>query len=69
MKKLILLIITLINIEANTLQNAIDKAPPYSTIKLSKGLYRGSITIDKPLSIVAKEGLVSSFLVVGWVVL
>ena len=37
---------------ANSLQDAIDRAKPYSTIKLSSGTYKGNITIDKPLSIV-----------------
>jgi len=58
--KIALLITTIIvtNIYSNPLQDAIDKAPPYSTIKLSKGLYLGSIVIDKPLSIVAIDDAV-----------
>ena len=55
MKILLLLITTIIYLKANNLQDAIDKAPLYSTIKLSKGVYSGSIKIDKPISIVGKE--------------
>lgn len=40
---------------ANLLQDAIDKAPTGSILKLPKGLYKGSITINKPLSIIGKE--------------
>jgi len=40
---------------ANALQAAIDKAPSGSMLKLPKGIYHGSIVIDKPLTIVGKE--------------
>jgi len=40
---------------ANPLQEAIDNALPYSTIKLSNGIYIGNIIINKPLTILAKE--------------
>ena len=40
---------------ANPLQESIDKAKPYSTLKLSKGVYRGNVVIDKPLTIIGKE--------------
>ncbi len=40
---------------ANILQEAIDKAPEGSILRLSKGLYSGGITINKPLSIIGKE--------------
>jgi nitrous oxidase accessory protein len=36
---------------ANSLQEAIDNAPVGATIKLSKGIYRGNITISKPLTL------------------
>jgi len=36
----------------NALQNAIDKAPPYATIKLQNAVYKGNIYINKPLTIV-----------------
>ena len=42
-------------IQANVLQDAIDKAPSGSILKLSKGVYKGSIKINKPLSIIGKE--------------
>ncbi len=37
---------------ANALQDAIDAAPPYSTLKLQNALYEGNIHIDKPLTII-----------------
>ena len=36
----------------NPLQQAIDRASPYATIRLSEGVYRGNIVIDKPLTLV-----------------
>jgi len=39
----------------NILQEAIDKAPAGSILKLPKGIYKGSISINKPLSIIGKE--------------
>jgi len=39
----------------NILQEAIDKAPAGSILKLPAGVYKGSVVINKPLSIVAKE--------------
>lgn len=56
MKKILLLLISILFIShANTLQEAIDKAPEYSTINLSSGIYKGNITINKPISIIAKQ--------------
>ncbi len=40
---------------ANPLQKVIDNAPPYSTLKLSPGIYKGSIVISKPLTIEGKD--------------
>ena len=40
---------------ANALQDAIDKAPNGSILKLPAGVYKGSIVIDKPLTIIGKE--------------
>ena len=42
-------------INANALQNAIDKAPSGSILKLPAGVYKGSIVINKPLTIMGKE--------------
>ncbi len=41
---------------SNPLQDAINKAKPYSVIKLSKGIYKGHIVIDKPITIIGKNG-------------
>ncbi|RXJ62519.1 nitrous oxide reductase family maturation protein NosD [Halarcobacter anaerophilus] len=40
---------------ANLLQETIDNAPEGAILKLPKGLYKGSIVINKPLSIIGKE--------------
>jgi len=40
---------------SNLLQEAIDNAPAGSILKLPAGVYKGSIVIDKPLSILGKE--------------
>jgi nitrous oxidase accessory protein len=40
---------------SNALQDTIDTAKPYSTLRLSSGIYKGNISINKPLNIVAKE--------------
>ncbi|MCK4874979.1 MAG: nitrous oxide reductase family maturation protein NosD, partial [Sulfurimonas sp.] len=45
--------LTLLN--ANILQDAIDKAPSGSIIKLPAGVYKGNIVINKPLTIIGKE--------------
>ena len=54
MKFFLLFLIFLSYLFANNLQTAIDNAPPYSTIKLSDGIYIGNIIINKPLTIIAK---------------
>ena len=52
----IFIFITLITFSfSNVLQNAIDKAPAGSILKLPAGVYKGSITIDKPLTIIGLE--------------
>ncbi|MFT5662121.1 MAG: nitrous oxidase accessory protein [Sulfurimonas sp.] len=48
-----ILFLTLLN--ANILQDAIDKAPSGSILKLPAGIYKGNIYINKPLTIVGKE--------------
>jgi len=42
-------------LNANALQSAIDNAPAGSILKLPAGVYKGSITINKPLTIIGKE--------------
>ena len=42
-------------LNANALQNAIDNAPEGSILKLPAGVYKGGITINKPLTIIGKE--------------
>jgi len=54
--KFILLLFSLSSLLfSNALQDAIDTAKPYSTLRLSSGIYRGNITISKPLNIIANE--------------
>ena len=54
--KLILFCLAFVSLSfANTLQNAINKAPIGSTIKLSAGVYSGKIIINKPITIIGKD--------------
>ena len=55
LKILISILFIFITLNANILQEAINKAKPYSIIKLKKGIYKGNIYIDKPLSILGLE--------------
>jgi nitrous oxidase accessory protein len=56
MLRIITLCLFLLNLlSANLLQEAIDNAPEGSILKLPKGVYKGSIIINKPLSIIGKE--------------
>ncbi len=59
-KVLVIFLLSLFTfLEANILQNAIDTAPEGSILKLPAGVYKGSITINKPLSIIGiEEGVV-----------
>ena len=51
-----LLILSLLScLSANVLQDAIDKAPKGSILKLPAGVYKGSIVINKPITIIGKE--------------
>lgn len=55
MQKLFIILFSfLISLEANLLQEAINKAPAGSTIKLNDGVYKGNITINKTLTIIGK---------------
>ena len=42
-------------LNANALQSAIDNAPEGAILKLPAGVYKGGITINKPLTIIGKE--------------
>jgi len=54
--KILFLLFVLTNLSiANILQDAIDKAPDGSILKLPAGVYKGSITINKPLTILGVE--------------
>ncbi len=55
MKKWLLFLCSL-QLFANPLQDAIDRAKPFSTIELDEGVYEGNIIINKPLNIVGKNG-------------
>jgi nitrous oxidase accessory protein len=59
MLKLILVLLSFlfntIFASTNILQDAIDKAPAGSILKLPAGIYKGKITINKPLSIIGIE--------------
>jgi nitrous oxidase accessory protein len=56
LKILIALTLLFINyLSANLLQEAIDNAKEGSILKLPKGVYKGSIKINKPISIIGKE--------------
>jgi nitrous oxidase accessory protein len=43
------------SLSANALQEAIDNAPAGSILKLPAGVYKGKITISKPITIIGKE--------------
>ncbi|SFV57117.1 Nitrous oxide reductase maturation protein NosD [hydrothermal vent metagenome] len=52
----LLLYTSLCSLEASSaLQTAIDNAPDGSILKLPAGVYKGSITINKPITIMGKE--------------
>ena len=54
--KLFFTLLSLISISfASSLQKAIDNALPYSTVKLSTGVYEGNIVIKKPLTLLGKS--------------
>ncbi len=55
MRYLFLLIVTSFMLQANPLQDAIDKAKPNAVIELGSGIYNGNIVINKPLKIIGKK--------------
>jgi nitrous oxidase accessory protein len=56
MLRIIILCLFIFNLlNASILQDAIDNAPEGSILKLPKGVYKGSIIINKPISIIGKE--------------
>jgi len=55
LKSIFISIVSFSLLLANTLQEAIDKAPEGSILKLPSGVYKGSIVINKPLSIIGVE--------------
>ena len=55
MKIFLLLIFCIYSLYSSILQDAIDDAPPYAVLKLPDGIYKGSVVIDKPLTIMAKD--------------
>ncbi len=56
MKLIFLALISFASLFAtNILQDAIDNAPEGSILKLPAGVYKGSIVINKPLTIIGKE--------------
>jgi len=59
-RAVIISLFLLLNVsQANVLQDAIDRAPVGATIKLPAGVYKGKITINKPLSIIGQgEGVI-----------
>lgn len=42
--------------EEKSLQELVDKTPPEGTLELEGRVYEGNVTIDKPMTIVGKEG-------------
>ena len=59
MKYFIWIIVYISTSYASILQNAIDEALPYSTIKLSNAIYNGNIIISKPLTIIGNKSTIS----------
>jgi len=58
MRFILLILIFISSAISSPLQDAIDNAPANSILKLSSGTYKGNIVIDKPLTILAKDGKV-----------
>jgi len=58
MKAFLVFIFFISTLHSNILQDAIQKAPSGSILKLSKGIYLGNIIIDKPLTIIGEENVI-----------
>ena len=54
-KSIFLILLSFSYIFASPLQDAINRAKPYSTIKLKAGIYLGNIVINKPLRLIGEE--------------
>ncbi len=52
MRFFLALLLPFLTLFANPLQEAISHSKPYSTLKLSDGIYLGSIVINKPITII-----------------
>ena len=56
MFKILLIIVTIVTaLSANVLQDAIDNAPAGSILRLPAGIYKGNISITKPITIIGKD--------------
>ena len=55
MKFLFIYFLLILDLYSNQLQKVIDQSKPYSTIKLSNGIYKGNLIINKPLIIVGDK--------------
>lgn len=56
MFKILLIIVTIVTaLSASVLQDAIDNAPAGSILRLPSGIYKGNISITKPITIIGKD--------------
>lgn len=62
MRKFIFLTLIVLNLASNELQEAINNAKNGDTIELGSGVYKGNITINKPLTI---DGINKTAIIVG----
>ena len=56
MRYIFLIIFAPLFLQANPLQDAINRAKPNAVIELGNGVYKGDIIINKPLKIIGKKG-------------
>lgn len=57
-KFLIVLFFAFLSLNANILQDAINNAPEGSTLKLSEGIYKGKISISKPINLIGTKNVI-----------